>query len=128
MDDGGDNDPMRGLQLFLSNFAPMKGATGKPWAPRARNTTITIHNACSQPTRAMIKRIDDSTTNPKAAWVAMGSPPYPNADQLARLHVASQMPQESVALRPARGEEACTVILGPLELPAYSVVHVSGFA
>ena len=137
----------RGLQLFVTNFAPMAGATGAPWTPRARNVSLTLRfpptNAtgsskkalrghrqgeeCVPPRSAQLQRIDDQVTAPRAAWEAMGRPPYPSKQQLAALDAASQMPQESVPLRRVGGAASCEVNL-MLELPAYGVAHLGGFA
>lgn len=130
-----DDDPHRGLQLFLSNFAPMAGATGAPWAePKARNATITIRGLggvagepCRLPQRARMRRIDDATTRPRGAWVAMGSPEYPTAKQLAALHAASQMPVVGVTLRQDTSAGVCACTLGPIEVPPYGVAHFGDF-
>ena len=126
----------RGLQLFLSNFAPMAGATGAPWAaPKARNVTVTIRvgradlpGGCKPPQRARLRRIDDTVTRPRGAWTAMGSPSYLSAKQLAALHAASEMSEETVALHKAAADPGvCACTLGPIELPAYGVAHVGDF-
>lgn len=41
---------------------------------------------------AMLHRIDHESANPKSAWVSMGSPRKPNAEQLQRLMDASVVP------------------------------------
>ena len=84
----------------------MAGATGAPWAePKARNVTVTIRvggaqllGGCRPPQRARLRRIDDTATRPRGAWETMGSPSYLSSKQLAALHTASAMPEETVQL------------------------------
>ena len=143
VDDGGDGDggdggagaarTMRGLQILLSNFAPERGASGAPWAPRARNVSLRLIAAGSAPhcrpaERVQMQRIDDVSTNPRKAWLAMGSPDYPNAKQLAQLHAASEMPKQQLAAARAKQEaNPCASTVGPIEIPAYGVVHLGSF-
>ena len=124
----------RGLQLFFANFAPMAGATGAPWEhPRARNVSATLRvlPPCDRaPRKALLRRIDDGVTNPRAAWEAMGKPPSLSATQLEALHAASRVPSEAIAVvgAPAgEDDDGCTVTLGPIALPPYGVAHVGGF-
>ena len=119
----------RGLQIFLANFAPMAGASGAPWAtPKPRNVSLTLQvgkdGACTPPRRALLRRIDDVSTAPRAAWESMGSPTYPNTEQLAALHKASEVPEETVQLAQP---SACAATLGPIEVPAYGIVHIGTF-
>ena len=123
----------RDLQIFLANFAPMAGASGAPWAtPKPRNVSLTLQvrrtagedGACTPPRRALLRRIDDVSTAPRAAWEAMGRPAYPDTEQLAALHKASEVPRETVLLAQP---SACAATLGPVEVPAYGIVHVGTF-
>ena len=141
---------LRGLQLFLANFGPEAGATAAPWQPKARNVSLRIElppgeelppgmlvdglHCAATPSRALIRRIDDSVTNPLAVWKAMGSPQYPTASQLAQLHAASEVPEHVLPLTPsetappyghARG--TCGAVEVRLEIPAYGVIQLSQF-
>ena len=51
----------------------------------SRNVTVVRHAAADAPTSALLRRIDDNSTAPFAAWQAMGSPPYPTKSQIAAL-------------------------------------------
>ena len=126
---GGDAAAPAGLQLFLSNFGPEAGASGKPWAPRERAVRVTISAASGwePPSRATLRRIDDNATAPHARWVAMGSPRSLTAAQLAELHAASSMPVEYVQLQNASGGGPSAVTI-KLVVPPYGVVHLSAAA
>ena len=58
-----------------------------------------------------------------------GKDPCPGrAKQLAALHAASEMSEETVALHKAAADPGvCACTLGPIELPAYGVAHVGDF-
>jgi xylan 1,4-beta-xylosidase len=112
-----------GLQLFLANFGPEVGASPSAWVPGARNVTITMHRDASDgpwPSSGLLRRIDDDSTAPYAAWVQMGKPPSLNPSQLAQLHAKSQTKDEWVALA-VQGEVATLT----LELPEYGVAHLA---
>ena len=59
-------------------------------------------------------RIDGNHVNPKAAWMGMGSPEYPNKDQLQELHRASEL----------KGEEFAAAGKLKLSVPEYGVVFI----
>ena len=112
-----------GLQLFLANFGPEAGASPSPWVPCARNVTITMHRDASEgpwPSSGLLRRIDDDSTAPYAAWVQMGKPSSLNPSQLAQLNAKSQIKDEWVALA-VQGEVATLT----LELPEYGVAHLA---
>lgn len=44
-----------------------------------------------RPRSAQLARIDDDHSNPKGAWIEMGSPQYPTERQLEKLHEASSL-------------------------------------
>ncbi|MEO5758328.1 MAG: hypothetical protein ABIQ51_15875, partial [Mesorhizobium sp.] len=53
---------------------------------------------CTQPmTRAMIQRIDVGHANAKRHWEQIGEPKYPNGENLAALHEASELKEEKIA-------------------------------
>jgi xylan 1,4-beta-xylosidase len=139
-----------GLQVFLTNFGPMEGATaGAPWQPRARNISLRIQGiagggaaggadkspraACVLPTVATLRRIDDEATNPLATWRAQGSPSYPTKEQLAALHAASKVPMETVRLvqdpHASTSTSSCgtAAVTLQLMLPPYGIAHLSDF-
>ncbi len=47
---------------------------------------------------AVLWRIDDTHANPKKAWLDMGAPEYPDARQLQKLHDASALVPETIAI------------------------------
>ncbi len=111
------------LQLFLANFGPEEGASPTPWVPGARNVSVTMHRAAADgpwPASAVLRRIDDASTAPYAAWVEQGKPQSLSPEQLAALHAKSQTKDTWVALN-VHGESAILT----LELPAYGVAHVT---
>ena len=50
---------------------------------------------------AMLGRVNSTSANPQAAWVAMGSPDYPTPSQLQVMHEASAIVEDPVSLRKA---------------------------
>lgn len=49
-------------------------------------------------TSAVLRRIDDTHCNPRAAWDAMGQPMYPTQSQLKQLHAAAEVEWEVLPL------------------------------
>ena len=105
----------------------MAGATARPWEPVSRNLTVRVlglpppagaRSGAGSPQAyyATLTTIDDDATDPYAQWLAMGSPAYPDAGQIAALHAASE---PAVAVVPLADDGALE-----LELKPYSVVHV----
>lgn len=110
-----------GLQLFVTNFGPEDGASPAPWVPAERNVSLKMRrDGGTWPPTALLRRIDDNSTAPYAAWVQQGSPKSLTPAQLAELNAASQTKDVYVSL--AVDGEVATV---QLELPAYSVAHLS---
>ena len=113
--DGSGSLDARGLQVFVTNFWPMSGASANPKIPLEASVELTI-KASSQmklPSTAFLWRIDDNSTRAWAAWDEMGQPHYPTPVQLALLNKASEMQAEEL-----------TVALGgkvSFALPAYGV-------
>ena len=123
------------LQLFLTNFGPEEGTSPKPWVPSARNVSLRLARAPSRarpgapsregrvgawPTAALLRRIDDNSTAPLAAWMRMGSPSSLTPTQLAELHAVSQTKDTWLPLV-IDGERATLQV----ELPAYGIAHLS---
>ena len=111
-----DSKPARGLQLFVSNFGPMEGATGKAWNPVAKKVVINLGKDLSGKV-ASVTTIDDTTTNPYSAWVKMGSPQYPSQEQLQQLHTESE-PLQTDATVDGNGDFTLT-------LQPYGVAHIA---
>ena len=106
---------MKGLQVFVTNFSPMKGATATPKNLTSQEVSLTIKSAggTTLPATAFLWRIDDNSTRAYAAWQDMGSPEYPTPAQLADLHDASTMKTEELSVA-AGGKIA-------FHLPPYAV-------
>jgi len=56
----------------------------------AESVTVALKGLKCTPTAVVLTTLDESTSNSKAAWEAMGSPTYLNATQIASLTAASQ--------------------------------------
>ena len=112
------------LRLFLYNHPLFSGTAGSnctvtvalgsgATAARANFTHDSTAGNAGHPSvdlgAATLTRIDDAHSNPKGAYVMMGSPAYPSESQLAELEAAS-------ALRPA-----------PLSADATAVVSAGSF-
>lgn len=69
---------------------------------------------------AVVQRIDAEHANPRREWERMGEPEYPSAEQLERLHAASEVGRES--LQPERDGEDLVL---ELELPAHAVASIT---
>jgi xylan 1,4-beta-xylosidase len=68
----------------------------------------------------VVQRIDAEHANPRREWERMGEPEYPSAEQLERLHAASEVGRES--LQPERDGEDLVL---ELELPAHAVASIT---
>ena len=97
---GGSSAGVEGLQIFVTNFSPMEGATATPKNATAQDISLTIKAAAgaTMPTTAFLWRIDDNSTRAFAAWQDMGSPEYPTPAELAELHDASEMKAEELTV------------------------------
>ena len=70
---------------------------------------------------ATIERIDEAHANPRARWIAMGSPVYPTPRQIVALFRASEMKAQTVALRKAGAEWSLRLTLPPHGTAAIAV-------
>lgn len=86
---------------------------------RREHLQIALANA-PQPGEVSIERIDDEHANAKALWLTMGSPEYPDATQVERLHKASALHRQPLASR----YEDATLFL-EVELPPQGVVAIT---
>jgi xylan 1,4-beta-xylosidase len=62
-----------------------------PRHPIARERIRIFLNHAPRPIAASIRRIDGTNANAKNAWIRMGTPEYPTARQIQRLHGASEL-------------------------------------
>ena len=67
-----------------------------------------------------IVRIDASHANPKQKWLDLGSPEYPNPEQLAQIRQASQLVQSALKFEP-QAEGGCL----RFSLPAHGVAALT---
>jgi hypothetical protein len=87
------------VRAFLSHW-------GNPDTPKANATSrrlvrLTLRHAeGAAPSAASLLVVDPSTTDPRAAWEAMGSPAEPNAAQRAALEKASQVGTADATVAP----------------------------
>lgn len=101
------------VSAFVSNFAP----TGFAITTKTISVKIAANGTCPKVAQAFI--IDPQTTDPHAAWVAMGSPSYPTRSQLETIKQASHPIVAAVNILPVSG--GCSF---QLELPPYSAARV----
>lgn len=64
---------------------------------------------------AHIRRIDDDNANPVAAWVAMGSPEYPTAEQINKLWSVSEMQRTHISYTVISSNEVSFAVQVPPE-------------
>eukprot|EP00039_Didymoeca_costata_P029987 m.27424 g.27424 ORF g.27424 m.27424 type:complete len:526 (-) comp7894_c0_seq3:160-1737(-) len=80
-------------------FLGFWGNPDKPVTPPAnRSVTVNIGDigSAQTPTEATLYRIGGGYADPQTAWIAMGSPKVPDADQLKELMQASLVHEETV--------------------------------
>ena len=75
------------IRLFLYNHPVLSATTGQACAMSVQLPSGVAGSALEHATLA---RIDDTHTNPKAKWQALGEPEYPSAADLAELETASE--------------------------------------
>ena len=80
---------------------------------------VTVTGAGFAPKQATIARIDANTTNPHAAWLALGAPNYPTPAQQAELVAAAQLKFRPVEL--ATGPDGDPGVAGVV-VPPHGVV------
>jgi hypothetical protein len=103
-----------GVSSHVSGFSSWSDITNQ-------TVTVTIPGAAvSGSPSATYTLIDDNHGNPRAAWVAMGSPAYPTGSQLAQLQAAAQITDSPLQYqRAANGDISFTMSLIP-----YATVRV----
>ena len=97
----------REVTVLLCNFA----------LPRHEISEQVVHLqlACkATPVSAQIQRIDAGNANAKGLWQSMGAPEYLSADQVKKLHAASEMPVATHPVFHEAGRLVCEVTLPPL--------------
>ncbi|HUX49932.1 MAG TPA: beta-xylosidase [Spirochaetia bacterium] len=70
---------------------------------------------------AVVERIDETHVNPKAAWVDMGSPNYPDKAQIETLIGSSELASEPVELLSRDGEVSMDLLVQPHSVAAISL-------
>lgn len=80
---------------------------------------ISLHGA-QAPAEAWLERIDAEHCNPRKLWEAMGSPKYPDADQLLRLQDTSELRREPLSCKQDAGNLALQ-----LDLPPHAVAAIT---
>ena len=103
----------RQLMVLLTNHA-------FPEHPIATESVVLRLVGTSGLTSAWLERIDQDHCNPRRLWESMGSPEYPDAGQLHRLHDASSLQRESIAC--AVHEDALEL---RLELPPHAIAAIT---
>jgi xylan 1,4-beta-xylosidase len=81
----------RGLTVLITNHQV-------PRAPIADERIQLRVTGLKAPSSAWLERIDEEHANPHGAWLAMGSPMYPDRGQIEALEKASELRREKVAM------------------------------
>ena len=99
------------VTALLTNF----NAAGVAPLPNTTTVTVTFTGLNAPlPTAATLELIDSTHANPYAAWVAAGSPLYPDAAEIAAETSASALVAAPLALTPAGADAVtATVTLEP---------------
>ena len=115
-----------GLTVILTNHA----------LPRHRISTVRVHlrlDGADPPVSATLARIDADHANAKAAWIALGEPPYPSATQVDRLHDASSIERERQSWHHADGAIQLELEMSPhavaaieIDLPQHAQPVIAG--
>jgi xylan 1,4-beta-xylosidase len=106
----------RSLTVVLTNHA-------MPRRPiRHESVRVSIRGG-GVPGRAVMRRIDEDSANPVAAWRAMGAPEYPSKRQVEELLAASEVRTEAIAIEREEGRVGFTVELPP---DAVAAITISG--
>jgi xylan 1,4-beta-xylosidase len=103
----------RSLTVLLANHAMPRHAI-------ARETVRIELRGAQEPGRAVIRRIDEESANPVAAWREMGAPEYPSRRQVEALGEASGIRTEPVAIDDREGRIGLTA-----ELPPHAVAAIT---
>ena len=89
---------LSGVRAFLSFWADPEATPKELPANRTVRVYVTHDGSTPPPKTATVYSIDDLSTHPAASWVAMGSPPKPNASEMAILMAASQVHTEAAVV------------------------------
>lgn len=82
---------------------------------------VTVELECAQPPDAVwLERIDEDHCNPRKLWESLGSVQYPDADQLRRLHEASELRREPLRWQTRAGSVSLQV-----DLPPHAVASIT---
>ena len=99
------------MRVFLSYW-------GNPDAPHAnqslgtRRVRVTLRHARgAAPAAAALAVVGPATTDPRAAWEAMGSPAEPNAAQRVALERAAQVGMAAAAVVPINATASLVEVL-----------------
>ena len=99
-------------RVFVANHPPISSDVGNNCS-----VTLTFANRELGSSTAEICKIDAKHSNPKAAWLGMGSPEYPSDPQLAKLEEASALVWAPFALTAVKSDEhAAKLLVAPNSL------------
>ncbi len=84
------------MKILLTNHALPKHSI------TTESTIIRVLDS-PKPEKVSVERIDDAHANAKARWTSMSEPEYPDSEQLAELHEASEMIREPLSFQYSEG-------------------------
>jgi xylan 1,4-beta-xylosidase len=99
------------VTVVLTNFA-------LPRHPLRAHAVDVVVEGCMPAARATVRRIDARHANAAEAWRRLGRPRYPSKAELARLHRASEIVPQPIAVRRTRRASRFTVTLPPQGIAA----------
>lgn len=108
-----------GLDVLLYNHALATGDDSTPVPAQPATVTVTVHGRHTA--RARIRRLDEDHTNPRRAWLEMGSPEYPTRHQLSEIARAAELDDQPLRLRTDRTSRTTAFTL---TVPAEGVAAV----
>ncbi|MGA9342414.1 MAG: hypothetical protein WBV61_08790 [Rhodanobacteraceae bacterium] len=103
----------KGIVILLTNHA-------FPQHPIANEKVSITLAGLAAPKEAWLERIDEGHCNPRKCWESMGSPQYPNADQLQQLNKASELQREMLTWTTTTDD-----VLIEIDLPPHAVAAIT---
>ncbi len=111
------------LTVFLMNYWPLALRSNATIAPSNVHISIAVPQAPLS-TTARLWRVDDNNANPRAAWVAQGSPVYPTPAQHAVIDAASALVPTSVKAAFDASAQTVTIDIAAVLLDSFLAIQV----
>jgi len=91
-----------------------------PLSPIKEESAQVVIRGITRFKSATIQRVDDDHSNPRKAWIEMGSPEYPTKEQIRRLMEASELITE-----PISGEYHGEDLLFSISVPPHGIAAIT---